>query len=84
MKIIILLTILFVTISFAKTGKDLVKELCLSSTSKASKQWARVFTKPRKMKKYGIDKLNKEEKELLKIYLMNHAADSDTPEAAGI
>jgi hypothetical protein len=36
------------------------------------------------MKKYGIDKLSDSDKALLKEYLMNHAADSDNPEAAGI
>ena len=83
-KIIALLTILFVTVSFASTGKELATQLALSASSKASKQWARVFKKTRKMKRYGIDKLSAADKDILKKYLMDHAADSDAPEAAGL
>ena len=36
------------------------------------------------MKKYGIDKLSSEDKDALKAYLVDHAADSDSPEAAGM
>jgi hypothetical protein len=83
-KIVIMLTILFVTLSFATSGKDLATQLSLSASSKAGKQWERVFKKKRKMKKYGIDKLSDADKEALKTYLVNHAADSDAPEAAGM
>ena len=83
-KIIALLTIVFITVSFAASGKELATQLALSASSKAGKQWARVFKKTRKMKKYGIDKLSDADKEILKKYLMEHAADSDAPEAAGI
>ena len=83
-KFIAIVTLLFVTSSFASTGKELAKQLGLSASSKASKQWTRVFKKKRKMKKYGIDKLSDADKEALKTYLINHAADSDSPEAAGI
>ena len=65
-------------------GKDIAKSLGLDPSSKAIKQWERVFKKDRKMKKYSIDKLSKAEKEDLKKYLTDHAADSDHPEAAGI
>jgi hypothetical protein len=79
-----ILTILFVTVSFAATGKELAVQLGISASSKASKQWERVFKKKRKMKKYGIDKLSASDKDALKTYLINHAADSDAPEAAGM
>lgn len=76
--------LLFSINSFASEGKNLAKELGLSASSKASVQWKRVFKKAKKMKKYGIDVLSESQKASLKDYLMNHAADSDTPEAAGI
>ena len=41
------------------------------------------YKKEKKQKKYGIDKLSDSEKEALKKYLINHAADSDQPESAG-
>jgi len=83
-KIIVLLTILFVTVSFGATGKELASKLALSASSKAGKQWSRIFKKTRKMKKYGINKLSDADKDALKQYLISHAADSDAPEAAGI
>jgi hypothetical protein len=85
MKKLIAIIALFFTISmFAADGKALAKQLGLSASSKASAQWKRVFKKDRKMEKYGIDKLSDADKSALKKYLMNHAADSDTPEAAGM
>ena len=69
---------------FGADGKSLANELGLSASSKASTQWKRIFKKKRKMKKYGINVLSDEDKNILKEYLMNHAADSDTPEAAGM
>jgi len=65
-------------------GQLLAKQLNISACSKASVQWIRIFTKERKLKKYGIDTLNSKEQEALKEYLINHAADSDLPESAGI
>ena len=84
-KLVVSLIVLLLSVNlFASTGKELAKDLGLSASSKASTQWKRVFKKKRKMKKYGIDKLSSADKEALKEYLINHAADSDTPEAAGI
>ena len=65
-------------------GKEIAKKLGINPSSKAIKQWERVFKKERKMKKYGIDKLSAADKEALKKYVLDHAADSDHPEAAGI
>jgi len=85
MKKLIAIIALFFTISvFASDGKSLAQELGLSASSKASAQWKRVFKKTKKMKKYGIDKLSDTDKSVLKDYLMNHAVDSDAPEAAGM
>ncbi len=85
---ILILTIISISIVFANNmkinGKSLAKELSLSESLKASSQWKRIFKKEKKMKRYGIDKLTKEQKKLLQEYLVNHSADSDQPETAGI
>jgi hypothetical protein len=68
---------------FASSGKQLAIKLHINPSSKAIKQWERVFKKERKQKKYGIDKLDEADKTALKNYLISHAADSDQPESAG-
>ncbi len=80
-----LFLLLFVTatLSFAD-GKDLAKSLSLDPSSKAIKQWEKIFESSEKMGKMGIDKLSASDKEALKKYLADHAADSDHPAAAGI
>jgi hypothetical protein len=88
MKKIFALLLVFFTISatslFAQGGKELAVKLGLDASSKASRQWERVFKKKKKMKKYGIDALSDADKSALKEYLISHAADSDHPEAAGM
>jgi len=85
MKKLIAIVMLFFTVNmFAADGKSLAQDLGISASSKASSQWKRVFKKAKKMKKYGINKLSDADKSALKEYLMNHAADSDSPEAAGM
>lgn len=81
---IVMALMLSVSLSFAASGKDLAKSMGLSAGSKAIKQWEKVFSKPKKMAKLGIDKLSDGDKEALKKYLIGHAADSDHPEAAGL
>jgi predicted Zn-dependent protease len=71
------------TIAFAG-GKEVAVKLGLDASSKAVKQWEKVFEKEDKMAKMGIDKLSDSEKSDLKKYLTSHAADSDHPEAAGM
>ena len=85
-KIIMLIAIIaFGAVSlYAADGKAIAQKLGLSASSKASMQWKRVFKKKRKMKKYGISKLSDADKAALKTYLVNHAADSDSPEVAGM
>lgn len=70
--------------SVSADGKSLASKLGLNPSSKAIKQWEKVFKKDKKMVKLGIDKLSDGEKSDLKKYLTNHAADSDHPEAAGM
>jgi hypothetical protein len=83
-KLIVIVALFFTVTLFAGNGKTLATKLGLSASSKASAQWNRVFKKAKKMKKYGIDKLSDGDKSVLKAYLINHAADSDSPEAAGM
>lgn len=80
-----LLFLLFITVTLSiADGKDLAKSLSLDPSSKAIKQWEKIFESSEKMGKMGIDKLSAPDKEALKKYLTNHAADSDHPAAAGI
>lgn len=84
-KVFTALLILSVSVSlYAAGGKDLAKSLKLDASSKAIKQWERIFENDGKMASMGIDKLNNADKEALKSYLTSHAADSDHPEAAGL
>ncbi len=74
-------------VSYAGTNispQNLAKKLHLVAGKKAIIQWERIFKSKRKMKRYGIDKLSKEEQKVLKKYLLDHAADSDHPTVAGM
>lgn len=81
---ITLVVSLMVSSLYAINGKSLAIKHQLIASSKASSQWNRIFKKTRKMKKLGIAKLSDAQKEALLEYLVNHAADSDSPEAAGM
>jgi len=51
----------------------------------ASSQWNRFFARDKHKRKKDIsDIISKQEIELIKEYLINHAADSDRPIAAGL
>ncbi len=82
-KISKLLTILLSVSLYASTPQELVNQLSLSPAKKAILQWERVFKSERKMKRYKIDTLSKEDQTKLKKYLLDHAADSDQPKVAG-
>lgn len=62
----------------------LAKKLHLYGGEKAIIQWKRVFSSPRYLKKYKLDTLDKETQEQLKVYLIQHAADSDQPIVPGL
>jgi len=79
---LVALSLMFLT-AYAD-GKSIAKSLGLDPSSKAIRQWEKVFKKERKMKKLGINKLTDAQKAELKEYLIDHAADSDHPEAAGM
>jgi len=86
MKLFKLLMVLLIihSFAFAISGEELSKELNISPSSKAMIQWEGVFKSKRKMKRLGINTLSDEEKKILKKYLIEHAADSPEPIAAGI
>lgn len=74
---------LFSSMAFAD-GKSIAGSLKLDASSKAIKQWQRLFADNGKMAELKIDKLSGVDKDALKKYLIDHAADSDHPAAAGL
>lgn len=83
---ILMLLFLFASISFANNDAiaDVCNELKLVPASKAIVQWERVFSSEKRKSKYGIDLLSHETQELLKAYLIMHAADSSQPMVPGL
>ncbi len=67
-----------------KTGKKLASDLNLIPGAKASIQWKRIFSSPKRLKKYNLDKLSKNELNALKDFLIDHAADSPKPLVPGL
>lgn len=98
--ITLLITFLFVGavyLSAAGNGKALFVSKCgqchksggsapvFAPTKYASKQWDRFFKRNKHKRKKDISSIVKEsEAELIKQYLIDHAADSSQPEAAGL
>jgi len=60
------------------------KEMKIVPASKAIVQWQRVFSSKKRKERYGIDHLTPEVQELLKEYLLQHAADSSQPMVPGL
>jgi len=81
-------TILLLCISLSAVNafeiEEVAKELNLKAGTKASVQWRRVFSSPRHMKRYKVDTLDQITRDLLKNYLIQHAADSDQPIVPGL
>ncbi len=75
--------IVFAPFIYAKSGQQIANDLKLNPSSKAIKQWERLFGSEEKLKALGVDKLSAEDKKSLKEYLVAHAADSDKPTVAG-
>ena len=87
----IILRVLAVVIVFviAASAQDTSMEkistdLGLVPASKAIVQWERVFSSDRRMKKYNIDTLSIHLQDKLKVYLVQHAADSNQPMVPGL
>ncbi len=54
-------------------------------TRYAASQWARFFKKNRHLRRKDLSSyVSKTDLDIITIYLMNHAADSDLPEASGL
>ena len=83
----LVLFFLFGSIIFANSDDSIVKvckEMKLVPASKAIVQWERVFSSEKRKKRYHIDQLSPEVQELLKAYLIQHAADSSQPMVPGL
>jgi len=64
--------------------RQLAKELNLYAGSKAIIQWERVFSSQRHLVRYKLDTLSQAERDQLKEYLIQHAADSKQPIVPGL
>ena len=83
-KLLITISILLtLAVTAIADGKGSAKKLNLEASSRASKQWERVFGNSEKIKEIGADKLSAQEQTELKKYLIDHAADSDHPSVPG-
>ena len=82
--------VLYITIFVLTTNlqaleiSKLAKELNLYAGTKATVQWKRIFSSHRRIEKYKINLLDKETRDALKKYLINHAADSEQPIVPGL
>lgn len=75
---------LFANYHFDTNTAVLAKKLNLYGGQKAVIQWERVFSSPRHLKRYKLDTLDAAQREKLKAYLIEHAADSDQPIVPGL
>lgn len=62
----------------------IAKKLNLFAGTKAAIQWERVFSSQRRMQKYNIQALAQDTKNKLRVYLIEHAADSEKPIVPGL
>jgi hypothetical protein len=69
---------------FGADGKALASQYKISASEKAASQWTRIFGDDGKMAKIGVAGLSAGDKKALLDYLVKHAADSDSPAAAGM
>ena len=82
----IILTILLSFTLHAQSSETvtLAKNLNLYAGSKAVIQWERVFSSSRHLTRYKLDSLSQKQRDDLKKYLINHAADSKQPIVPGL
>ncbi len=82
----LLFSLLIVSSAFADDDQmaKVCKEMKIVPASKAIVQWQRVFSSEKRKERYGIDQLTPEVQELLKVYLVHHAADSSQPMVPGL
>ena len=87
MKIVVLFFLFTYTIFHqlnAQNIPNLASKLGLYGGMKATIQWERVFSSEKRLKKYRINTLPKGVQEALKLYLIEHAADSEKPIVPGL
>ena len=84
MKFLLLIFSLSFTLLSAQDMKSIAKEFNLYPGTKASVQWERIFSSQRRLKKYELDKLSLGTLHELKLYLIEHAADSQQPIVPGL
>jgi len=75
---------LFSTTLYSKEIATIAKEYNLYGGQKATIQWKRIFSSPRHLKRYQLDKLSPATRKKLETYLIEHAADSDQPIVPGL
>jgi len=75
---------LFLSSLHAQEVATLAKELKLYGGLKATIQWERIFSSPRRMEKYHLNSLSNTERRALKKYLIKYAADSEQPMVPGL
>lgn len=82
----LVLSFLFGFIAYANNDSisKVCKELKIVPASKAIVQWERVFSSDKRKQRYRIDQLSPAVQELLKDYLIQHAADSSQPMVPGL
>ena len=79
------LIFIFLTVSLnALEVQTLAKELNLYAGTKASIQWERIFSSPRRLEQYKLNHLSPTKRNALQIYLIHHAADSEQPIVPGL
>jgi len=80
--------LLFTTLLFSSLHAQevslLAKELKLYGGLKATIQWERIFSSPRRMEKKHLNSLSDTERRALKAYLIKYAADSEQPMVPGL
>ena len=87
MKIIlffVMLTLAILNPLNAQNIPNLASTLGLYGGMKATIQWERIFSSQKRLKKYKIDTLPTGVQEALKLYLIEHAADSEQPIVPGL
>jgi hypothetical protein len=62
----------------------LASKLGLYGGMKATIQWERIFSSEKRLQRYKLDTLPKSVRDELKIYLIEHAADSEQPIVPGL
>lgn len=67
----------------ARSGFEIANELRINPQDRLKRQWEYVYRRKRLMERYGINTLEKEEQDLLRTYLLEHAADAKRANIAG-